>query len=94
MVPVFAIVDPKDESVDEVRLEAGRVEGSGISGKEKTEEGVEGGAGGSGTGIGVALLVGGRVPELAWLLVLDGGWGFEGRGGSNEGRMEGTVAGV
>lgn len=63
VVPVFAIVDPKDESVDDVRLEAGRVEGSGTIGREKTDEGVEGGGGG--TGIGVALLVGGRVPELA-----------------------------
>lgn len=49
------------------------MDGSGTIGKENTEEGVEGGAGGAGLGIGVALLVGGRVPELAWLFVLDGG---------------------
>lgn len=73
VIPVFAIVDPNDDKMDEVRLEAGRVEGSGIIGKEKTEEGLEGGAEGNLLGVGVALLVGGRVPELAWLLVLDGG---------------------
>ena len=73
VVPVFAIVDPNDDKVGEVRLEAGRVEGSGIIGKEKTDEGVEGGGEGNLFGIGVALLVGGRMPELAWLLVLDGG---------------------
>lgn len=71
-VPVF-VTDPNDDKVGEVRLEAGRVEGSGIIGKENTEAGVEGGAEGSLSGIGVALLVGGRVPELAWLPVLDGG---------------------
>lgn len=64
VVPVFAMLDPNDESVGEVRVDAGRVEGSGTIGRGCTEEGVEGGAGGN-LGTGVALLVGGRMPELA-----------------------------
>lgn len=94
VVPVFAMVDPKDESVDDVLREAvlGRAS---RNGNEKTGEGIDGG-GGSLEGIGVALLVGGRLPRLDWLrlVVLDGGCGFEGRGGNREGRIDGAVAGV
>jgi hypothetical protein len=63
-VPVFAIVEPKDESVDDV-LRVGVLDGLSMNGSEKTEDGVEGGGGGREMGIGVYLLVGGCVPELA-----------------------------
>lgn len=86
IVPVFAIVEPRDESVDDV-LRVGVFESCSMNGSEKTEDGAEGGAGGRGIGIGV-VLVGGWIPELAELLVLDGGWGFIGRGGCREGRID------
>lgn len=95
VVPVFAIVDPSDESVDDVLRDTALGEES-KCGNENTDEGVDGGGGGSRLGIGVALLVGGRLPRLDWLrlVVLEGGYGFEGRGGNREGRMDWAVAGV
>lgn len=44
-MPVFATVEPKDDSVDDV-LRLGVFEVRTMNGSEKTEEGVEGGGGG------------------------------------------------
>lgn len=45
VVPVFAIVEPKDESVDDVLWLVG-LDGSSTTGSENTEDGVECGGGG------------------------------------------------